>query len=69
MHFQALKQSYEDVKSYAAFRSEVAEIRRQLFKEKGALTLTKKLVNCDKVKLLFKKFSRAITKDLINYFI
>lgn len=24
MHFQALKQSYEDVKSYAAFRSEVA---------------------------------------------
>lgn len=55
MHFQALKQSYEDVKSYAAFRSEVAEIRRQLFKEKGALTLTKKLVNCDKVKLLFKK--------------
>ena len=42
MHFQALKQSYEDAKPYAAFRPEVAEMRHQLLRKKEPLTSTKK---------------------------
>ncbi|UVF02384.1 YlbF family regulator [Streptococcus equinus] len=37
--FQDLKQSYEEVKDYAAFRPEVKEIRRQLLQKKRELDL------------------------------
>lgn len=39
--FQDLKQSYEEVKDYAAFRSEVKEIRRQLLQKKRELDLNR----------------------------
>ena len=41
--FQDLKQSYEEAKLYANFRPEVAEKRRQLFREKRAIDLNEKM--------------------------
>lgn len=72
MHFQALKQSYEDVKSYAAFRSEVAEIRRQLFKEKRGIDINEKVSQLRQSEVavqknlaeLSQKISSAISSDI-----
>ena len=72
MHFQALKQSYEDVKSYAAFRSEVAEIRRQLFKEKRGIDINEKVSQLRQSEVavqknlakLSQKISSTISSDI-----
>ncbi|QMS96009.1 YlbF family regulator [Streptococcus equinus] len=43
VHFQELKQSYEENKDYLAFRPEVRELRRQLIKEKRILDMNEKV--------------------------
>lgn len=71
-HFQALKQRYEDVKSYAAFRPEVADLRHQLLKEKRAIDVDEKVSQLRQCEVavqkilaeLSQKISSAISSDI-----
>ena len=72
MHFQALKQSYEDAKPYAAFRPELTEIRHQLLKEKRAIDINEKVSQLRQSEVavqkilaeLSQKISSAISSDI-----
>ena len=63
-HFQALKQSYEEVKDYAAFRPEVKDLRRQLLEEKRALDLDQTVSLLRQNEVAVQKILAELTKEI-----
>ncbi|SDO42943.1 Cell fate regulator YlbF, YheA/YmcA/DUF963 family (controls sporulation, competence, biofilm development) [Streptococcus equinus] len=63
-HFQALKQSYEEVKDYAAFRPEVKDLRHQLLEEKRALDLDQTVSLLRQNEVAVQKILAELTQEI-----
>lgn len=64
--FQELKQDYETAKRYASFRPEVAEKRRQLFKEKRALDLNEKVSRLRQTEVAVQKQLAELSQKIAS---